>query len=161
LRTEVERLLADDETRQGIRARINLRPINYIFMGISYSKRFQSSNQNKSDNINGYISHSKLPGLNGRLSLNFNMNTSLFLESKIIAIRYSRSIIKKVLDGDFYFRIVNYNYLNSEINLKQNYIGGNLSFRISKKMSLNILGEHTKYRDQNKYRMNVKILKRF
>ena len=161
LRTEVERLLADDQHRQGIRGRVNFKPYKYINTSVSYSKRFQSGNQNKSDNINGTISHSKLPLISGRFSFSINMNESNYLTSKIMSFRYSRPIIKRKLQGDFYYRTVNYDYGSGDFNSSQNYYGANLSLRLTKSLRLSILGELSTRETNQRIRINTKLIKRF
>ncbi len=161
LKTDLERLLDEDEARQGIRLRMNFKPIKYVYGGVSYSKRFQSSNQNKSDNINGYLSFSRLPELGGRLSVNYNWNKSNYLDSKIMSFRYSRDIIDRKLSGDFYFRVVNYAYISSEVNFAQKYYGANFYWRLNRKWRLSILGEMAVRSIENNYRINTKLLTRF
>ncbi len=160
--TEIERLLDDNEARQGLRMRMNIKPTKFLFTGFSYSKRFQSSTQNKSDNINGYLTLSKIPRIGGRLSLNFNKNTSNYLESTVISLRHSRDLIRNKLSADFYFRMVDYNYFSNNTTSKQNYYGTNLSLRISKTLRLNVFGELSTSGGQNdNYRINTAIVKRF
>jgi len=160
--TEIERLLNDDEARQGFRARINVKPLKNVYTGVSFSKRFQSNIQNKSDNINGYIRLSKIPRLGGRLSLNYNQNTSNYLESKVISIRHSRNLFRNKLYADFYFRNVDYNYFNNNTNTTQNYFGINLSLNISRNLRFSIFGELSTNADLgNNYRINTAIVKRF
>jgi len=161
LRTEVERLLADDEQRQGIRGRINFRPYKYINTSVSYSKRFQSDNQNKSDNINAMISHSRLPVISGRFSVSINMNESNYLTSRIMSFRYSRTLIKRKLQGDFYYRMVRYDYGSSDFNNSQNYYGTSLSYRLTKNLRLSILGELSTRETDQRIRINTKLIKRF
>ena len=160
-KTEIERLLADDEARQGLRFRVNLRPAKFVNVGASYSKRFQNSQQNKSDNINAFASLSKIPSIGGRLSVNYNMNTSGYVKSNIISIRHSRSLIKKKLNADFYFRMADYHYLQSEIDTKLSYYGTTLSYRINRKLLFSILGEMATRPTGETYRVNAKIVQRF
>jgi hypothetical protein len=160
--TNIERLLDDNEARQGLRFRLNLRPSKNLFAGLSYSKRFQSSAQNKSKNINGYLTLSKIPKIGGRLSVSFNKNTSNYLESNIISIRHSRELIRNKLSTDIYFRMVDYNYYTAYPTNKQNYYGTNLSLRISKSLKLNVFGEVSAITgEKNNYRINASITKRF
>ncbi len=161
LRTELERLLADDEARQGLRARISFRPLKYINAGISYSRRFQNSKQNRSDNINGFISHSRLPLIGGRLSINYNINKSNYLSSNIISIRHSRSLIRKKLNGDFYFRRAMYVYGDGGLRSAQNYFGANFTYRITKTLRFSLLGELSTRKDKKNARINTKLIKRF
>ncbi len=165
--TDVMRMLDDDESRQGLRFRVNFKPVKYTHVGLSYSKRFQSSNQNKSDNINGSVTNSNLPGVGGSLSINFNQNKSNYLESKIWSFRHSRSLAKRKLDVDFYFRMVQYNYLNRESTqslstvITQNYFGAGLSYRIMKSLTFSLLGEMADMETEQNYRVNARVIKRF
>jgi hypothetical protein len=161
LRTEIERLLADDEARQGIRSRVNIRPFKYTSIGLSYAKRFQASNQNKSDNINGYFNYSKLPGIGGRISVNYNLNQSNYNESNVLSIRHSRSLIKRKLQGDFYFRMSKNNYIGSENTTEYNYYGASFSYRLSKSLRFSLLSELSTTKERRNIRLNTKLIKRF
>jgi len=159
--TEVERLLAEDLARQGIRARLNLRPLNFLSTGISYSKRFQSDTDNKSDNIYSYITFTKIPTVGGRINFTYNMNTSNYLESNIAAVRYSQAFFKKKLNTDFYYRFVKYDYVNNNVDFDQNYYGINLSFAIKRSLLLGLSGELSIYNQEEYIRLNTRIVKRF
>lgn len=166
-RTDIERLLDDDEARQGARLRVNIKPLKYTNIGISYAKRFQSSRQNPSDNINGYFTLNKIPVVNGILSVNYNINTSNYLESKILSFRHSRYFFKNKVYIDVYYRIINYEYKNKRLNdavistYNQNYLGANLNVNITKKITLSILGERSNLSGERSYRINSRIIKRF
>ena len=162
--TEIERLLDDDIARQGVRIRINGRPTDNVNAGFSYSKRFQSDDQNKSDNIYLYLGLSKIPGIGGRVSVNYNVNSSNYLQSNVLSLRHSRTLIKNKLNADFYYRLVNYIYLNSNIfntTLNQNYYGANLSLYITRKLMLSVSGEYSNTDQENNYRIYTKLVKRF
>ncbi len=111
--------------------------------------RFQSSNQNKSDNYNAYLSYSKLPAIGGRINLSFNRNESNYLKSQIISVRHSRDLIKKKLSADLYFRMVNYTYTyagaseGSNTQTKQYYTGANLMYRFSRTLTFSVMGFRT------------------
>ncbi len=159
--TEIERLLNDDIARQGVRIRANVRPIKYVITGLSYSRRFQSDNQNKSENIYGFMSLSKIPKIGGRLSVNYNINSSNYLESNALSIRHSRVLINKKLDADFYYRRVDYVYLNREKKFKQDYYGVNLSYNITRKLMFSLSGELSNYNQEKNYNIYVKVVNRF
>ncbi|WP_146613515.1 hypothetical protein [Arenibacter echinorum] len=159
--TEVERLLDDDVARQGARARINFRPFKNIFAGASYSKRFQNNSENRSDNIYGFITLSKLPTIGGRLSLSYNMNESNYLKSNVAAIRHSNSYLDGRLNADFYYRFVHYHYTNNLNPLSQHYVGTNLSYYIDRKLMFSISGEMTTYDQENNYRIYSRLVQRF
>ncbi len=161
LRTEIEQLLADDESRQGLRLRVQVRPLKLLTVGAAYSRRFQSSLQNKSENINGFASLSRIPKFGGRLTLNFNMNTSNYLESMIISARHSRTLIERKLDADFYYRWVHYHFFDSRLKTSSSYIGMGLNFRINRELLLGVLGEYSIQPTDRVFRVNFRIIKRF
>jgi len=164
--TEIERLLDDDITRQGVRLRVNVRPRQNITAGVSYSKRFQSDKENKSDNIYVYLSLSDLPGIGGRVSVNYNVNSSNYLESNVLSLRHSRTFMRNKLNADFYYRFVNYTYLNSNTALSnaaltQSYYGANLSLNIRRGLLFSVSGEFSSSELENNYRIYTKLVKRF
>lgn len=164
--TELERMLDNDIVRQGVRVGLHVKPVNYLNIGINYSKRFQSDKENKSDNINAYISYSKLPGINGRISVNYNHNTSNYLISDAISLIYSRMFFKSKLGADFYYRYVKYDYFNNESSLSnptpgQNYFGTNLSYYFKKRFTFSVTGEYSNINEENNYRLYIKLAKRF
>jgi len=165
--TQIERLLDDDLARQGVRLRINARPQSNMNAGISYSKRFQSNNENKSDNIYVYLSLSRLPGIGGNVSVNYNVNSSNYLESNVLSLRHSRTFFNDKLNADFYYRLVNYTYLNSNsaltsgAALTQSYYGTNLSLNISRGLRFSVSGEFSSSSLENNYRIYTRLVKRF
>ena len=159
--TEIERLLDDDIARQGARARVNFRPYKNILAGGSYSKRFQSDSENKSDNIYGYVTLTKVPNIGGRLSLTYNRNESNYLESNIGGVRYSRGFLNSRLNMDLYYRLVFYDYTSGMESLEQHYLGTNLSYNINRKLLVSISGELSTFNDENNIRIYSRIIQRF
>ena len=160
-KTEIEEILDDDIARQGIRIRANVKPIKRIVVGGSYSKRTQSDDQNKSDNIYGYITLTKIPTVGGRFSINYNVNSSSYLESQIISFRHSRTMLKRKLNADFYYRLADYEYKSSDNEFKQNYYGASFSYNITRTWIFNVSGELSQFDDRNNYRFYTKLIKRF
>lgn len=161
LQTEIERLLNDDLARQGIRARINVRPIRYLSVGGSYGKRFQSDQQNKSDNVHAYVTLTRVPGIGGRFGLTYNNNASNYLTSNIYAARYSRPFINNKLNVGVYYRYVDYFYKNSETARTQQYIGTNLSYKFARTLVCTIAGEMAEFNGETNYRIYTRLIKRF
>ncbi len=159
--TEIEQLLDEDLARQGIRARINLRPFKSIFGGFSYSKRFQSDNQNKSDNIYGYLNFSRIPVVEGRVSVTYNRNSSNYLDSNISSIRYSKDLMDNRMQADFYYRFVNYKYKSAIPELNQHYFGTYISYYLDRSLVIALSGEYSTYGQEHNFRINSRIIKRF
>lgn len=159
--TEIEQLLDDDIARQGARARINVRPLKNILAGGSYSMRFQSDQQNKSDNIYGYVTWSRLPAIGGRLSLSYNNNASNYLNSNIFSLRHSRDLFRNRVNADFYYRYVNYQYANFNDPSIQHYVGADISYYITRKLFFSISGELSTLENEHTYRIFTQISQRF
>jgi len=159
--TEIERLLDDDIARQGARTRINFRPYKNILAGVSYSKRFQSDNGNKSDNIHGYVTLTKVPNIGGRFSLTYNRNESNYLESNIGAARYARGFLNGRLNTELYYRLVFYDYTSAIESLQQHYMGTNLSYNINRKLLVSISAEVSTFDNENNIRIYSRIIQRF
>ena len=159
--SEIDRLLDDDLARQGLRARLNIRPFKYISAGFSYARRFRSDEQNKSNNLHGYVTWTRIPSIEGRLSLSYNRNESNYLLSNIGSIRYSRDLVKNKLYADFYYRFVDYNYYSMTDPYLQHYIGTNLSYNISRNLLFSISGEMAISEIENNYRIYARLVQRF
>ena len=159
--TDIERLLDEDIARQGFRARLNIKPFKNIFSGFSYSKRFQNDSQNKSDNLYGYVSFSRLPTIGGRVSLTYNRNSTNYLNSNIASLRYSTAFMDDRLNADFYYRFVGYKYTKTVPDFNQNYFGTYLSYYIDRSLIISLSGEYSFYNSENNYRINTRIIKRF
>ncbi|RIV71135.1 hypothetical protein D2U88_08380 [Flagellimonas aequoris] len=160
-RTDLDQLLDDDLARQGIRGRMNFRPFKNILTGFSYSKRFQSDQQNKSDNIYGYLTLSHTPFMDGRTSFSYNRNESNYLLSNIASVRHSRSFFYDRLYTDLYYRLVQYNYSNITDNLLQHYMGADVSYNINRTLLFSITGEFSMYNDSKNYRVYTRLVQRF
>ena len=155
-KSDIERLL-EDEARQGFRLRVNVRPLKLLNIGGSIGKRFQRSGQNKSNNINGFASYSRLPFVGGRCSLTYNRNESNYLRSNIFGVRYSRSYIQGKLGTEMYYRMVRYEYLTSELAPKINYFGTSLRYRLNRTLAFSILGEYVPDKISDRYRVNARL----
>ncbi|MEO0471750.1 MAG: hypothetical protein AAF206_19140 [Bacteroidota bacterium] len=159
--TDIERLINDDLARQGIRARINVRPVKYLTLGASFANRFQSDQQNQSDNIHGYAAYSKLPMVGGRLSASFTLNRSNYLETQVVSIRHQRVLIKNKLDGSFFYRLAGYTFENSPNQRQQHYFGTNLGLNVNRQWALRLAAERADFNQEANYRIYFRVIRRF
>ncbi len=160
--TYLERLIADDEARQGIRARINWKPIKGITMGLAYGKRYQNSLQNASDNYNLFISIRNMPVIGGVLSGNMNVNQSAYLNSASHTIRHSRYFFKNKVSVSNYLRTVVYTYNpERETTIVQEFLGTNMNYLFGDNWSVGGLAEFSLRKAEYKTRVNLRITKRF
>lgn len=160
-KSDIERLLDDDLARQGIRARLNFRPMKYAYAGVSYSKRFQSDEQNRSDNYYGYFSLSRTPYIGGRTGITLNRNESNYLISNIASLRHSRSFLRNRLFAEGYYRLVHYEYANTPDPLLQHFAGTNITYNITRNLMFSLSGEYSTYKGQNYLRFYSRIVQRF
>jgi len=161
-RTDVERLLDNDISRNGLRVGLRYRPSRKVSTGFSYSKRFQADRLNRSDNVNAYLRFSDLAGIGGSLFIAYNFNRSIYLQSNIGSIRFTHSIIENKVNASFYYRYVNFKYLSFErSNPGQHYFGVQSNTKLSGSLSLGLLGELSLRSGQNNVRVNTSLIKRF
>lgn len=166
-RSDVEMLLDDDEARQGARVRLTFKPIKNVLTGASFSKRFQSSGLNPSDNINGYVTFSGAQDDWGRWTVQVNRNTSSYLRSDIISFRHARTLIPRKLNVGLYYRMADYLYASRtgtegvRVETQQRYYGADLSWNICPQLVFTVLGEMSTIGTERNYRFNTGIVKRF
>lgn len=157
----IDRLI-EDETRQGFRFGISYRPTRFISWGINSSVRFQKSKANPSRNLNSYVTFSKVPFLNARATLRANFLQTDFLDSQIFGARLSKELVRGKLNGEVYYRWVDYKYKIGDRVVHQNIAGASLNVRIQRNLSLYLYYEGIfDQSNQNYTRFNAKLIKRF
>lgn len=157
----IDRLI-ENETRQGLRLGFNYRPVKLISWGVNSSLRFQGRNENVSRNFNTYINITRIPIINVRAALRANFLETNYLKSQIFGVRIFKEIIKRKLNGEVYYRIINYNYKSNDRTVNQSIVGASFSLRIMKKLSLYLYYEGT-FEDKSPRftRFNTKLIQRF
>lgn len=154
--------LIDNETRQGLRFGLSVRPFKTISVGINSSLRFQKSGANDGKNLSAYVNMSKLPGINARLNLRANLLQTSYIDSRIFGARLSKPLIRRKVNAEVYYRWVDYQYKNSETTIHQNIVGASLSLRVVKNLRLNLYYEGVfDNRNQQYQRFNIKVIQRF
>lgn len=160
-KSEIEMYLNEDEARQGARVRLTVRPHKKIFTGIGYSKRFQNSGLNKSDNYDGYLTYTQLPLIGGSFSINVSVNRSNYLETDVLSMRHSRTMMKKKLYADIHYRILQYNTLVFEEDEIQQYVGCGFTYTTKRKIMFGISGDVAVREEEINCWINARIIKRF
>ena len=155
----IDRIL-ENETRQGLRLRINYRPVKYLSVGLTTGYRFQHRDQ-ISKNYYGYITYSRIPGLNMSATLTATRLKTVYLDGKIYGLRLSRDIVPGKLYGGLQYRKVDYDFLNADTSLLQDIASVQLSWRASKKISFSIHCEGTFEHARRFVRIYGKAMKRF
>ncbi|MCF8306927.1 MAG: hypothetical protein K9G57_14845 [Ignavibacteriales bacterium] len=133
----------DNETRQGFRARLNLRPFNNLFLGISYGTRAKKSDIRSSDNYGFYASYSRVPLINASLSFSTNFLRTNYIDGNIAGFQIRKELLNNLLDCGIGYRIVKYHFIRSATDLKQNILEADLGVNFLRKFYLTLNYEGT------------------
>lgn len=154
--------LIEDETRQGLRLNVSYRPAKFITCGANLGWRFQKSDLNLSENLNAYLNFSRMPWLKAAASLTANFLRTNYLDSKIFGIRLSKEILPGRLNGEVYYRWLDYHYRNYENHFRQQIAGADVSLNLTRKLAFHLYYEGTFDKQNDTFtRLNTKIIQRF
>jgi hypothetical protein len=160
-KTYLDQLL-DVATRQGYQLRVNYNPSRIVTAGLSGGYRFQKNDPEPMLNANGFLTFPQVPGINASVSLSTNwMNTS-YVDGFIYGIRIYRDIIPAKLSSGIFYRLVDYNYLNSASSSGLQHMAElECSWQITRKFSLSANYDGT-FDHSNKYNsIYINLIKRF
>ena len=153
--------LIDDETRQGLRFGVNYRPALFLAFGANASWRFQKNATYDSKNLNAYLNINRIPLIRTSVSLTANFLQTSFVESNIYGVRLTKDLAKGRVNGELYYRRVDYNYPVYGYRTNQNIAGASLSWQILKKLGLYLFYEKTFDSKNNNFTLiNTKIMQR-
>lgn len=132
--------IIQNQTRQGFRAGVNLRPFNNLFISLSAGYRFQPSDPKPSRNFSGTMSYGNIPWLDVIPSVSYIKLMSSYIDGTI----WGAGLSKNLMD----FADVSVNYSNNQYsflfgNLKQDILSANLSTRIWQQIYLTLSYEGT------------------
>jgi len=135
--------LLESATRQGFRLRINIRPINYVFVSLNSGYRFSQSDVKSTNNYGISVTHSKIPYLNLSANVNYlGLHTS-YIDGNILGFRLSKDLFNGLAYTTFEYRNVNYSFMNTDRKLLQNIFQLDLSFRINRGIGFSLSFEGT------------------
>ncbi len=160
--THLEQLIADDQMRQGIRARVNLKVMKGVNVGFAYGKRYQNNLQNASDNYNAFATIRNAPIIGGTLSGNLNFNQSSYLNSLATTFRHNRYYFRNKINISTYLRSVLYSYNpERDTTIIQQFMGASANYRFGQNMTIRGLVELSLRKAEYKSRINIQLTKRF
>jgi hypothetical protein len=110
----------ESETRQGIRARATIRPVNNLSFNFQYGFRNSKSDPKPSRNYGGGIMYSSIPLLGGYLTTDFNRIQSSYVDGYIYSAYLGKSLDKINSDFSIGFRKTKYSFANSTFELNEN-----------------------------------------
>jgi hypothetical protein len=153
--------IIDKETRQGLRFQFMYHPLKLLSWGGNAGYRFQKSDPSPSINANSYLSYSQLPLIGTAATLNATLLKSNYIEGTVYGISLSRDILFGKVYTELQYRLVNYKYKNSNINLRQDIAELSMSWRVAKKLTLSADYEATYEKDNNSGRVYLNLTQRF
>jgi hypothetical protein len=152
--------LIDDKNIQGVRAQIVYRPIKYLSVGFKAGYRARHDDPNPSTNYYGYLSYSRIPGIDASATLSYMAMESSYLSGKVYSLNLSKDLISGKLYGGVSYRYVDYKFVVYESTLIQHVGDLNLTWRIIPKLSLSMAYEGI-FEKKNIYnRIYLNLIKR-
>lgn len=118
--------LFENETRQGYSARINIRPVDKLSIGLTGGYRFRKSDIKPAKNFGGYLTYSRIPAVEITPTISYTKLTTSYIDGSTAGLRLSRSI-GSYFDISLYYRNTQYKFYSTIGNLDQNSISADLS----------------------------------
>jgi len=130
-KTFVDRIV-EAEMRQGFRLQASYRITKELLFGISSGYRFLKSDPHPSENINGYLTYTNIPGINMTGTLSGTYLKSAFMTGVITGANLYRDFAEGKFQAGFGYRYVGYKLPESSMDIKQNIAELNLSAMLRK-----------------------------
>ena len=146
-------------SRQGVRARINSRPVNGFIVGASAGTRFRDEDPRPTKTLNGFATWTKVPTLNASLSISANLMQTSYLDGQVYGARLSKNLVSGKLYTMLHYRWLDFKYVNTLTNLQQHIGELDLSWQFSKKLYISANYEATFQEQQlfNRLYLNLRI----
>lgn len=153
--------LLEEATRQGVQFRVNYRPAKFMSIGANANYRVRDNDARPTQTFNGFLSFPKVPFIKASATLTANLLQTNYLDGMIYGLKFNKDLFNGKLFSSFGYRYVDYKFLNSGTTLNQNIGELDLSWRMSKKMSVSINYEGTFEKSANYNRVYFSLIKRF
>ncbi len=141
-RLYIDQLLSQ-ETRQGVRLMANYNMTRGINFNVSSFYRYQENNPQPTKNYVANVNFNNFPLLGAQVNINANTLETYYFNGTILGGRISKNILKSAVYLEVNYRNVNYTFLNSESQLKQDIIGFATTIQLQRATSLTLSYEGT------------------
>lgn len=159
-KTYLDQMLLD-ATRQGYQFRVNYNPGKFVYSGISGGYRFQKNDVHPMLNVNGFLTFPQVPLINASVSLSTNWLKSSYVDGMIYGINLYRDIVPSKLSTGIFYRLVDYNYLNTSSKSLQHMAEFELSWQISRKIYFSANYDGTFEKSNQYHSVYLSLIKRF
>ncbi len=133
----------ENHTRQGLRFRTNIRPLNNVMIGLSAGYRFLRADLKPSKNFNASLAYSKIPLIEASSSVFYTYLQSSYLTGSVIGVRLSKYFTNPNIDFSFAYRNTSYEYFGRRFKLTENSFTADCSFLILRPLFLTLSFEGT------------------
>ncbi len=82
----------DNETRQGFRSRVTIKPVKNLYLGANYGYRFRKGDPKPSSNYGGYITYSMIPFIESGVTCRVSMLSGTYAEGTTWGIRLYKNL---------------------------------------------------------------------
>jgi len=148
-------------SRQGVRLRVNYKPFYYWLLGVNGGTRFSENDPRPTNTVNGFVTWTKVPGINASLNLSANLMQTAYLDGQIYGARLSKNFFKGKMYTMLNYRWVDFNYTNTITELRQNIGELDISYRFNKSIYLSVNYEVTFQQDERFNRLYLNLKYRF
>lgn len=132
--------LFENETRQGFRGRITIKPVRNLFVGANYGYRFRPGDIKPSNNYGGYVTYSMIPLINSGMTFSF---TRLY-SSYVTGTNWGMRIYKDLSWGlglALGYRNTKYQFTQNIEGVTQQSVSFNINTRLLKPVYINFTYE--------------------
>jgi hypothetical protein len=148
-------------SRQGLRFRINYSPANLFNININAGTRYMKNDPRKTNTINSYVSHTKVPLINSSFSFSANLMQTSYFDGQVYGARLLKDILKGKIYGTLNYRWVKFDYVSTVSQLKQNIGELDLSYQFNRKLYLSVNYEATFQEKENYNRLYLNMRWKF
>lgn len=153
--------LLENERRQSLRLRVSYNIAANLYFGIESGYRFLKTDPDASKNVYGYLTYSRIPGINASITLSGTYLESGYVNGKLYGATISRGFFKDKLQTDLGYRYVDYSYPESLTGYVQHVGEMNLYWQFSRKMSFSVNYEGTFEKQDQNHKIFLQLIRRF
>lgn len=136
-------------SRQGLRFRVNYRPVNLLSLGVNAGTRFMKNDPRATNTFNSYATISRIPAVNAALTLSSNLMQTGYLDGQVYSARLSKDIVPGKVFGTLNYRWVQFDYVSVASPLRQHIGELDFSYQFNKKLYLSVNFESTFQESKN------------
>lgn len=153
--------LLENETRQGYRIGLNVRPLNNFFIGLNAGYRFKTGDVKPSNNFAINLNYSNIPLIEATSSLSYTKLTSSYVDGNIFGLRLSKDLFNSNIFTSMGYNRYWYFFASTHQSQVQNIFSTDLSWRIFAQVHLSLSYEATFDQRNSFNRIFIDISSRF